>query len=271
MKRPNWLITLLEKGAVGHSSANPTVLKELMSLGLVVVQSAGMRRTVTVVDQTQFMHWVNTNYPECTVDPDMLLPRQRNIVHRGSSKSGKRSHETLPFLFKWFDSGNDRLSRLTEEHGMVAVLTDKLHRLALPLRWRLLTIENWESFFRADYASASLPVMVAYLGGNVSDVILQALKRFDHPPEWVLHFGDYDWEGLYIFQRLHKIIPSARLFIPEDIDSLFREFGDRKLVERQKIKAGFDLGNRQCLPVIQLIQETNSGLEQEIVDLPELG
>ena len=261
---------MIEKGAVGHSSANPRVLKELLNLGIVCVQSAGMRRTVTVTDHTQFGHWVHTNFPVRPIDPDTLTPRQRNIVRHGSSKRGKRSHATLPFLFKWFGSGNDRLTRLTQDNGVVAVLTDRFNRLALPQHWQLLTIENWESFFRADYAAASLPVMVAYLGGNVSDTILQAFKRFTHPPERVLHFGDYDWDGLYIFQRLHKEIPSARLFIPEDIDSLFLEFGDRKLVERQKRKAGFDLKHRQCLPVIQLIQETNSGLEQEIVDLPEM-
>jgi hypothetical protein len=246
------------------------VLKELMSLRLVVVQSTGMKRTVVVADHTQFAHWVDANYPEHSIDPDTLPRRQRNIVRHGSSKSGKRSHAQLPFLFKWFGQGNERLARLTHDHGIIAVLTDILETLELPRRWQLLTIENWESFFRADYAAASLPVMVAYLGGSVSDTIINALKTFTHPPERILHFGDYDWEGLYIFQRLQKEIPLAKLFIPDNIEALFNEFGNRKLVEKQKIKAGFNLENQQCLPVIQLIQETNYGLEQEIVDFPEM-
>lgn len=270
MKRPNWLITLLEKGAVGYSTANPKVLKELLSLGLVGVQSTAMRRTVTVTDHAQFAQWVGANYPEHPIDPGTLMLRQRNIVIHGSSKRGKRSHEQLPFLFKWFGSGNNLLARLTKEHGMVAVLTDMLETLELPLCWRLLTIENWESFLMADYTEASLPVMVAYLGGNVSEKIINSLKTFVQPPKRVLHFGDYDWEGLFIFQRLQKEIPVARLFIPDNIETLFNEFGNRKLIEKQKLKAGFNIENQQCLPVVKLIQKTNYGLEQEIVELPKM-
>jgi hypothetical protein len=96
------------------------------------------------------------------------------------------------------------------------------------------------------------------------------LKTFTHPPERILHFGDYDWEGLYIFQRLQKEIPIATLFIPDNIEELFYEYGNRKLVEKQKLKTGFNLENQQCLPVVKLIQKTNYGLEQEIVDLPEM-
>lgn len=270
MKRPNWLISLLERGAVGYSASNPSVLKELVRLGLVAVQSTGMRRTVTVVDYTQFTHWVDVNYPERMIDPETLPRRQGNIVRHGSSKRGKRSHAQLPFLFKWFGSGNTLLTRLTKDHGMVAVLTDKLETLVLPLRWRLLTIENWESFLLADYVAASQPVMVVYLGGNVPETIINALKTLTRPPERILHFGDYDWEGLYIFQRLQKEMPEAILYIPNNIEELFKKFGNRKLVEKQRLIAGFDMENRQCLPVVKLIQETNHGLEQEIVDLPDM-
>jgi len=110
---------------------------------------------------------------------------------------------------------------------------------------------------------------VVYLSGNVSDRLIDALKTFDRLPESVMHFGDYDWEGLYIFQRLQKSMPPARLYIPEDIQSLFEHFGDRKLIEKQKPKASFDMGNQECLPIIKLIEQSNAGLEQEIVDLPE--
>lgn len=136
-------------------------------------------------------------------------------------------------------------------------------------RWRLLTVENWEPFYRADYTDAPVAVMVVYLSGNVSDVLIHALNTFDHPPESVIHFGDYDWEGLYIFQRLQKAIPSARLYIPDNIKTLFRRFGERKLVEKQNRKAAFDMDNQECLPIIKLIEQSNAGLEQEIVDLPE--
>jgi hypothetical protein len=263
------LATLVEKESVGYSSANRRILNELMALGIVCIKTAGIRRTVVVADPSHLADWMQANYPEHSIDPDSLPVREGNIVRSGGSKRGKRAHEVLPFQFKWFGSENDRWTRMTKRYGLAAVLTDKLSGLTMPATWRLLTVENWEPFFRADYTRAPGPVMVAYLGGNVSGILIDAMKTFHHPPESVLHFGDYDWEGLYIFQRLQTAFPSARLHIPDNIDSLFKRYGDRKLIDRQKRKSAFDMGNRACRPVIRLIEQTNSGLEQEIVDLPE--
>ena len=111
--------------------------------------------------------------------------------------------------------------------------------------------------------------MAAYLGGNAPGSVMEALKTFSPPPEVVLHFGDYDWKGLYIFQRLQKVLPQARFYIPDNIETLFSQFGKRSLIDKQKRKALFDEKNRNCLPVIQLIEQHNAGLEQEIVALPE--
>lgn len=269
MNCPTWVTALLEKGSVGYSSANKIILKELQNLGIVRIKSAGIRRTVVVSNSSQLAQWLQVKYPQHSIDPNSLLTREGNIVRSGSSKTGKSSHEILPFLFKWFRGEKDQWAGLTKNYGMAAVLTDKLASLTMPPSWHLLTIENWEPFLRADYTGASASIMVAYLSGNASDILINALKKFTHPPLSVLHFGDYDWEGLYIFQRLQKAIPSARLYIPEDIESLFKKFGDRKLVDRQKRKATFDMENQECLPVIRLIEQTNSGLEQEIVELPD--
>lgn len=269
MNRPTWLTNLLEKGSVGYSSANQKILKELMALGIVCIQTAGIRRTIVVVDPPQMSDWLQANFPAHSIDPNLLPVREGNIVRSGSSKIGKSSHDVLPFHFKWFRSDTDLWSRMTKEYGLAAVLTDKLASLTLPVQWRLLTIENWEPFSKADYSGAPVPIMVAYLSGNVSDILINAFKTFIHPPESVLHFGDYDWEGLYIFQRLQKAIPSARLHIPDNIDSVFKRYGDRNLIEKQKRKAVFDMHNPACLPIIKLIEQLNAGLEQEIVALPD--
>lgn len=268
MKPPAWLTTLLEKGAVGYSAANRRLLGELLTLQIVSLRSAGMRRTVVVGDSDQLFRWVTARFPRHSIDPDALT-RQGNIVRSGHSKSGRSAHDVLPFQFKWFGSGSDALANLTAVYGMAAVMTDRLAVLPVPVRWRMLTIENWEPFYRADYSGATIPVMVTYLGGNAPDSVMAVLKTFTHFPERVLHFGDYDWEGLYIFQRLQKAFPLARLYVPDDIESLFKQFGNRKLIDKQRPKAAFDMRRGDCLPIIRLIEQYNAGVEQEIVALPE--
>ena len=269
MKRPSWLTMLVDRGAAAHSAANPKILAELISLGIVSIKTTGIRRSIVVAKSEQLCKWLDARYPDRGMVPDVAHIREGNIVRSGGSKAGSSAHAVLSFQFKWFGKEDDLWTQMTITHGVAAVLTDRLADFTLPARWRLLTIENWEPFFRADYWGAPVPVMAAYLGGNAPGTVMEALKTFSTPPEIVLHFGDYDWEGLYIFQRLQKVLPQARLYIPVNIEALFRRFGKRKLIDKQKRKAIFDEKNRDCLPVIQLIEQYNAGLEQEIVGLPE--
>jgi hypothetical protein len=268
MKRPAWLTTLLEKGAVAHSAADRRIVNELLTLGIVRIQSAGTRQSVAATDPVQLRQWIEARYPQHAMDPATLPTRQGSIVRSGSSKNGKCAHAVLPLLFNWF--GNGPLAHLTRAYGMGAAFTDRLADLPVPAKWRLLTIENWEPFHRTDYSTAPVPVMVAYLGGNASETVIDALNTFRHAPQTVLHFGDYDWEGLYIFQRLQKAVPSARFYKPNNLEVLFKEFGRRNFLEKQKRKAAFDTQNPECLPVIRLIEQYNAGLEQEVAGLPEI-
>ena len=268
MNRPAWLTRLLENGSLGFSAANRRQLTELLTLGIVSVRSTGLRRTIVVTDPGQLEKWLQARYPSHGIDPDGLAMRGGNIVRGGGSKAGRHSHDVLALPFKWFGDAQDRLTRITRDFGLAAALTDRLAALALPERWHLLTIENWEPFLQADYTAAPQSVMVVYLGGNVSDAVLNALSTFGSAPKSVLHFGDYDWEGLYIFQRLQKAVPTARLYLPPDIETLFADFGDRRLIARQVRKAAFDMHNRACRPVVALMAQFNAGLEQEIVGLP---
>lgn len=269
MNRPSWLTTLVDRGSVAHSAANPKMLSELVTLGIVAVKTAGIRRSVVSAKPEQLRKWLDARYPDHGMLPDAAHVREGNIVRSGGSKAGSSAHGVFSFQFKWFGKEDDLWTQMTRTYGVAAVLTDRLVNITLPATWCLLTIENWEPFFRADYSGAPVPVMVAYLGGNAPGSVLKALKTFSTPPELVLHFGDYDWEGLYIFQRLQKVLSQARLYIPDNIEALFRQFSKRNLIDKQKRKALFDEKNRNCLPVIQLIEQHNAGLEQEIVGLPE--
>ncbi len=269
MNCPSWLTTLVDRGAVAHSAANPKILSELITLGIVTIKTAGIRRTVVSTKPEQLLRWIDARYPDHGRLPDAAHVREGNIVRSGSSKVGNSAHGVLSFQFKWFGKKEDLWTKMTRTYGVVAVLTDRLAGFTLPARWRLLTIENWEPFFRTDYSEAPIPVMVIYLGGNAPGSVMEALKTFSTPPESVLHFGDYDWEGLYIFHRLQKVLPEARLYIPDNIEALFMQFGERNLIDKQKRKVLLDEKNRGCLQVIQLIEQHNAGLEQEIVGLPE--
>lgn len=274
MVRPSWLRELLAQGSVAHSRVRSTearqILRTLQTLGLVKITTHKTRRTLTVLDPESFAHWVAINFPVEDASAELLPNRAQNIVRGRDSKAGATTHSVQPVLFKWFDSNPDApIAQLSQTYGMVGVTSERLAHLSLPAVWYLLTVENWESFYALSYQTPSVPVMMVYLGGNVSDVVLTALASLCPYPTSILHFGDYDWAGLAIFQRLETWLPQAQLYVAPDLASLFQRYGKRDLVVKQTL-ASLDLHHPKCQPVIAYISQYNAGLEQEIVPPPTL-
>lgn len=277
MPRPSWITKLLEQGYAPYSQAGSRAAEQtlatLKALDLIRIEFQGTRRKVVVVDKDQFRRWVEAVYPltdlEATADLPLRSLRSQNIARRRSSKLGRTTHEVQPVLLKWFDPNPaSPLAVLTDQHGLVGLTTDRLDRLALPPAWWLLTVENWESFYTLDYAAPATLIVAIYLGGQVAEATLAALAQLSPPPERVLHFGDYDWTGLAIFQRVQAALPAARLYVPADIETLFQRYGNRQLLEEQAPTVQLDPAHAACQAVVDLIAECNAGLEQEVVSPP---
>lgn len=272
MARPSWLAELLEQGSVAYSRLRSTeaykTLQTLQTLELVKVATHKTRRTITVLDLGAFTRWLDSNFPAEDALAELLPARAQNIARERDSKAGVTTHAVQPVLLKWFDPNPDTpLAQLSQTYGMVGVTSDRLTALALPATWYLLTVENWESFYTLSYPSCRVPVMIVYLGGNVSDVVLAALADLTPCPAAILHFGDYDWAGLMIFQRVETWLPQAQLYVPPNLADLFQRYSKRELVEKQAV-AFLDLQHPQCQSVIACISQYNAGLEQEIVPAP---
>ncbi len=281
MTRPSWLAELLRRGVVAYSRVRSAQarqdLQTLQALRLVRVRpessaAHGSRRVVEALAPKQVAQWIDSTYPVVEDNHASTLPqRGQNIAFNRNSKAGETTHTVQPILFKWFTTAPEsELADLTKTYGLVGVCTDLIKALALPACWTLLTVENWESFYTLALPSPTLPVMVLYLGGNVPQVVLTALSEMTPLPWRVIHFGDYDWAGLAIFQRIGVVFPQAQLYQPSDLESLFERYGDRELIERQSARV-LDLDDARCTRVIACITRYNAGLEQEIVpfNLPE--
>ncbi len=275
MKRPGWISKLLKQGYVAYSQAGSQsaarTIEKLLALGLVKIEVQKSRRRIVVLDTAQFARWVEANYPPLEVLSTAELGlRSQNIARRGDSKAGQSTHDIQPVLLKCFDPNPATpAAKLTARYGLLGLTSDRLNQLHLARPWWLLTVENWESFYTLAYPDPTTLIVALYLGGNVAEVTLAALAQLRPPPERVLHFGDYDWTGLTIFQRVQAVWPAAVLYIPANIKTFFqKKYGNRKLIEKQAATANFDLNHPSCRPIINLIAEYNAGLEQEIAAQP---
>jgi hypothetical protein len=95
-------------------------------------------------------------------------------------------------IFRWFaEDENTLMASLMGQFGLIGVATDQVSKLTLPEEWRLLTVENWESFYTLTYHQPQPPILTAYLSGNVSEVVLESLAALIPLPARVLHY--YTW------------------------------------------------------------------------------
>ncbi len=271
MKKPGGIIRLLETGSCPYSMINSKIISELKSIRLIQIETSGSRRRISVFDKVQFKKWVDARYPEPGIAGTRALPRAKNIVDHKNSKAGKTTHQNQPILFKWIDTDKKNVTRwgnTTKQFGFCGVLSSKLNLVNFPQKWSLLFIENWESFVSYTAKSPVHPIIIIYLGGNISDVSLKAISKISHEPTDITHFGDYDWSGLAIFQRIKAFLPKTFLYRPDNLEYYFKNFGKRELAFNQKPPEDFNSTCPQSFSVIHLIEQFNAGLEQEVIPPP---
>ncbi len=93
------------------------------------------------------------------------------------------------------------------------------------------------------------------------------IKWLQSLPNNYLHFGDFDFAGIGIYLNEFKkyINDRANIFIPDNIDSLIKNSGNKKRYDEQKIN--FDISKikeENLLELIASIHNHKKGLDQEI-------
>lgn len=133
----------------------------------------------------------------------------------------------------------------------------------------IIGIENPENFRRIDkqkYLFKEIkPLFVSRYPQNQSKDLIKWLQTI---PNNYLHFGDFDFAGIGIYLNEYKkhFTDKARFFVPENIDELLKEFGNKKRYDEQKIN--FDIKSIQeenLLQLITTIHKYRKGLDQEIL------
>jgi len=92
--------------------------------------------------------------------------------------------------------------------------------------------------------------------------------------EWIedleneyIHFGDYDLAGISIY--VNDIIPRLKkskkysMLIPDNIEFLIKEYGDREIFEKQKRYLNMKLDDERVMELKRIIEKYKKGLEQE--------
>jgi hypothetical protein len=83
-----------------------------------------------------------------------------------------------------------------------------------------------------------------------------------------LHFGDFDFAGIGIYLNEYKkyLGNKATFFIPNNIEDVIAQYGNKSRYNDQKINFKMELvKNNNLLNLIKIIHKYKKGLDQEML------
>lgn len=127
-------------------------------------------------------------------------------------------------------------------------------------------VENAENFRHIARQQHLFPGMVPlfvsrYPQGQSKDLLKWLLSI----PNSYLHFGDFDFAGINIYQQEFKkhLGPRATFFLPPNLEQLLANYGNHSLYDQQQLNQPHTITEPGLLQLIALLHTHKKGLEQE--------
>lgn len=132
----------------------------------------------------------------------------------------------------------------------------------------IIGIENPENFRHIDRQKHLFkdikPMFISRYPQNQSKDLIKWLQSISNN---YLHFGDFDFAGIGIYMNeFHKhLVDRTEFFVPDNIDKLIADFGNKKRYDEQKINFKIkSIQQEKLLNLIEIIHKYRKGLDQEI-------
>jgi hypothetical protein len=268
---------LMADGHIPRSQLSGRSLRELGSLfdaGVLAQARSGGGLVVDVRDPPTLAAFYKKRYP--AGDRTMEGPPRALAV--GMLRNAKRADRTdlEPVLIRAFAAaeatrGGERINLLAEtvRSGCCCVTLEPGRYWALS--GVLAIVENLECFLHFERMNVAADVAL-YAKGRLSRLAFQWLGSPELAACRFIHCGDYDPVGLDEFLRLKNAVGDrASLHVPPDLARLVREHGRPGLLADSAAVLGrLRLsGDPDVRTVVQILDETGCGLEQEALLLRE--
>lgn len=269
------LQTLLSEGTVPLSQISPGLKRSLegqFAAGILQVERSGAGSRVVVKNREVLAAFADQIFPTGLDLPgtDGLSRSEAVSYYRDAKMAVTALAE--PVLLRAFneatftrDSAVFPAGKLTKEYGVASFLLQDAPFWGYS--GSIAIVENMDSFLC--FEKMKVPADIAiYAGGKISGKILDWLASAEMNKCELLHCGDYDPVGVAEYLRLKETCGDrAKLFIPENLEELFKKFGKRKLlVNSEAILRRLRLTkDPEALRIIALMNTYNAGLEQEIL------
>lgn len=272
-------LILLGKGEkVPASKIRHSLINEMLDNGILKKQTQGRSKALIYCLEHQPMNDFLQNHYGISDLQNYIDTLNNTEITRSdlisvSSDSKQKAVRTFKgFLVSCYDSIQAQINTkaivLNPTEGTFHFIYD-FESFTIPNDITIVGIENPENFRYIEKQKSLFenikPLFVSRYPQNQSKDLLKWLQVI---PNNYLHFGDFDFAGIGIYLNEYKkhLDDKAHFLIPENVEYLLDNYGNRKLYDSQKIN--FELQSIQeenLRNLIALLHKYKKGLEQEIL------
>lgn len=270
------LLQLLQGGIIPSSLAKHSLIDDLVLEGI-IERKGRIKKSLLLSDSKALHTYLQNNCSIKDLQQYIQITKHENVLRSDLVTASSDSKLIKIRTFKGFlincytpiqTTLNGKQILLNPVEGTFQFIYD-FEKLMLSPDITIVGIENPENFRHIDkqkYLFSDIkPLFVSRYPQNQSKDLIQWLKSI---PNNYLHFGDFDFAGIGIYLNEFKkhLADRTTFFVPENIDKLFADCGNKKRYDEQKIN--FEVKSIQegkLLQLIDTIHKYRKGLDQEIL------
>lgn len=252
MRYLNTLLKLKEFGELNFSQVPKTLLQQLQGEDLIDIKIVSARKKKIIVKKQFYKEYKDIKKLK-NIDTRLELIKAK--VH---SKTKKISPQDGLYI-----NGNCKIENIELPlFENSALFLKEIPQISSDIL--IVCVENFENlvYFRAQIKYFQEKKIVFVYRNSM---MLKFIEKLENSKNEIIYFGDFDLAGIDIFQSQVLIRnKKAKLFIPENIESIIKEFGSKELYSKQYSKyKNLKSQNQKIQNLINIINKNQKVLEQE--------
>ena len=270
---------LLDGERISYSLLSHPIFRQLIDEKILLLQLHGRSKKICYLQDKQLLiNYLNNKFGIIDLNeyirqlssPNKTLSRTENIKLSTNSKL-TASRTFQGFLVNTYSpievSINHTKQTLYPGIGSFTFIYDYV-TFCIPPEITIVGIENPANFRYIEYQQELFrditPLFVCRYPQSQHKDLLYWLQSIPNP---YVHFGDFDFAGIRIYQQEYRktLQDRASFLIPRNLPEILHTYGNRELYDKQlPLATQLSKEEEVIKELIQLLHQAHKGLEQEI-------
>jgi len=274
LKIANILARLVDGETIPASSAKSKIIDNLVAENI-IFRKGKHRKTLSLLNKNSLQIYLENQLQINNLDKYISALKNKDSSRAEFVKLTTDSKHSKERAFKGFlvnsffpiaaELNHQRIT-INPVVGSFVFIYD-YETFKIPVDVTVIGVENAKNFSQIEkqrYLFEEInPLFVSRYPQNQNKDFIQWMKFI---PNDYLHFGDFDVAGIGIYLNEYKkyLLAKATFFVPENIEIILRENGNRERYNKQKLNFEIsEIKEDKLIDLYNLIQKEKKGLDQE--------